>query len=153
MAAAQVAGKVWRDLHADRSARFPDLAGNFFDVLDFTDNAKSLGVDEAIQKLPALDGAIFVQDRHRHVFNVVIQRVPERDHLDERREEHEEQRHRVAQDGDELLEQDRVQAAGGGAVYGIALPEKADTPPVKASSSKLQAPEKHPAPRSQTPPP
>ena len=68
------------------------------DVPHFPDDAKRLGVDEAIEELAALDGAIFVQDDHRHVLDVVIERVAERDHLDERREEHEEERHRIAQD-------------------------------------------------------
>ena len=99
-------------------ASFPDFARHLLDVLDFADDPECLRVDEAIEELPALDGAILIQDRHRHVLHVVIERVTERDHLDERREEHEEQRHRIAQDRDEFLEEDRVEAAEGSAFHG-----------------------------------
>src|SRR4051812_17670242 len=111
MTVAQIAREMGRDLHPDRGAAFPDFAGHFLDVPDFADDAECLRVDEAIEELTALDGAILIQDRERHMLNVVIERVTERDHFDERREEHEEQRHRVAKDRDEFLEQDRVQAA------------------------------------------
>ena len=77
----------------------------------FPNDAKCFGVDEAVEQLPALHGAIFIEDDHRHVFDVVIERVAERDHLDERREKHEEERHRVAQDDDEFLEKNSAKAA------------------------------------------
>ena len=47
------------------------------------------------------------------MLDVVVERVTERDHFDERREEHEEERHRIAPNADELFEQDRAQAAEG----------------------------------------
>ena len=50
--------------------------------------------------------------------HVVVERVAERDHLDERRKEHEEERHRIAQDGDEFLEEDGVEAAEGARFIG-----------------------------------
>ena len=117
MAGAQIAREMRRNLQSHISAPFPNLARHLIDVLDFADDPERLGVNEAIEKLPALDGAIFVQDRHRHVLDVVIERVTERDHLDERRKKHEEKRHRIAQDGDEFLEQDRVETAEGGVFH------------------------------------
>src|SRR6266571_7091218 len=105
MARTQVADEVRRDLHADIGMAFADFARELLDVLHFADNAKCFGVNEAIEELPAFDGAIFVQDRHPHVFDVVVERVTERDHLDERRKKHEKKRHRIAQDDDEFLEE------------------------------------------------
>src|SRR5438270_9533782 len=147
MAGPKIAREMRRDLHADRGAAFADFASHFFDVLDLADDSKRLGIHETVEEPPALDGAIFVQDRHRHVFHVVIERVTERDHLDERREEHEEKRHRVPQDGDEFLEQDRIEAAERSAFHRIGRRPKAVTLRVKAPNSKLQAPEKFQAPR------
>src|SRR5438874_13135042 len=45
------------------------------------------------------------------MFHVGIERVTERDHFYQRRKEHEEQRHRVAPDDDEFLEQNCAEAA------------------------------------------
>src|SRR5213075_2580625 len=111
MAGPKITRKMRRDLHADGSTALPNLARHLVGVLNFTDDAKRFRVYEAIEELPALDGAILVQDHHRHVLHVIIERITERDHLDERRKKHEEQRHRIAQDRDEFLEQDRVQSA------------------------------------------
>ncbi len=108
---ADIAGEMRRDLQADIGAAFADFARELIDVLHFPDNAEGLGVDETIEELTALDGAVFVQDDHGHVAHVVVERVAERDHLDERREEHEEEGHRIAQDADEFLEEDGVEAA------------------------------------------
>ncbi len=102
-----------RNLQADIGVAFADFARELFDILDVADDAECLGVDEAIDELPALDRAVFVQDDHGHVFDVVIERVAERDHLDQRREEHEEKRERIAQDADEFLEENGAEAAEG----------------------------------------
>ncbi len=75
-------------------------------ALHFAHYAKSLCVHEAIDQEPALNAAIFVQDKHSHVFDVVIQRVTERDHLDQWRKEKKEKRQRITRDDDEFLEQD-----------------------------------------------
>ena len=63
--------------------------------------------------MAALHRPVLVENDHRHVLDVVVERVAESDHLNERREEHEEERHRVAQDDDELLEKDGAEAAKG----------------------------------------
>ena len=108
---ADIAGEMRRDLQANIGVALADLARQRLDVLHFPDNAKCFGVDEAIEELTALDGAVFIQDDHGHVSHVVIERVAEGDHLDERREEHEEEGHRIPQDADEFLEEDGVEAA------------------------------------------
>src|SRR5207244_6933703 len=66
-------------------------------------HAKGLRVHEAIDQQPALDAAIFIQNKHRHVFDVVIQRIAERDHLDQRRQEKEEESQRIARDDNEFF--------------------------------------------------
>ena len=118
---AQVAGEVRRNLQSHISAAFANLARELLDVLHFADNPKRFRIDEAIEKLPALDRAILIQDRHRHVPHIVVERVTERDHLDERRKEHEEKRHRIPQDRDELLEENGAEAAEGCALHRINL--------------------------------
>ncbi len=110
---ADIAGEMRRDLQADIGAALADLARELIDVLHFADHAKGFGVDETIDELTALDGAVLIQDDHGHVAHVVIECVAEGDHLDERREEHEEEGHRIAQDADEFLEEDGVEAAEG----------------------------------------
>src|SRR3954470_1125188 len=103
-----IPGEMRWNLHADRGAALPDLARHFFDIPDFAYDSERFRVDETIEEPTALDRAILVQDRHWHVLDVVIEGVAERDHLDEGWKEHEEQGHRIAQDGDEFLEQDRA---------------------------------------------
>src|SRR5882757_6466829 len=104
MARSKVAREVRRYLQSDIGAALADLAGQFIDVPDFANNPKRFRIDEAIEELPAFDRAILVQYRHGHMFHIVIERVAKRDHLDQRRKEHEEKRHRIPQDGDEFLE-------------------------------------------------
>ena len=143
MACAHVAGEMRRNLETDISAPSSDFARELFDALHVSDNPKGLGVDESIQKLAALDGAILIQNRHRHVLHIVVEGVTERDHLDERGEEHKKEGDRIAQDGDEFLEEDRAQAAERCALHGVALRAKTTrAEPREAPSSKLQAPEK-----------
>src|SRR5205823_6309629 len=72
---------------------------------------KCLRVNKAIDELTAFDRVVFIQDDHRHVFDVGIERVTERNHFHERREEHEEQGHRIAPDDDEFLKQNRAEPA------------------------------------------
>jgi hypothetical protein len=47
------------------------------------------------------------------VANVVIERITEGNHFNERREEHEKECHRIAPDHDELFEQDGTETAKG----------------------------------------
>src|SRR5205085_1446604 len=138
MPGAQVAREMRRDLHSDRSASFSDLARHVFHVVNFADDAEGLGINETVEEPAALHGAIFVQNRHRHMFHVVVERITKRNHLNERREKHKEQRHWVAQNRDEFLEEDRVQAAEGDAFHGIA--------PTRASAREAPNP-KHQAPK------
>src|SRR5205807_1484657 len=140
MAGAHVAGEMRRNLETDISATSSDFARELFDALHFSDNPKGLGVDESIQELAALDCAIFIQDRHRHVLHIVVESVTERDHLDERGEDHKKERDRIAQNRDEFLEEDRAQAAERCAFHGIALRAKTAALRAEAPSSKLQAP-------------
>jgi hypothetical protein len=79
----------------------------------FARHAEGLRIDELIDKPPALDGPIFVEHHGGHVLHVVVERVTEGDHLDERREQHEEQRHRIAQHDNELLVENGTEAAEG----------------------------------------
>src|SRR5205823_13839433 len=57
--------------------------------------------------------AVLIQHHHRHVFHVVVERITKRDHFDERREEHEEQRQRIAQHHEKFLVKNGVEAAKG----------------------------------------
>src|SRR3954447_5325805 len=103
--------KFGRDLPAGVSATSSNLARPLLDALYFADYAESLGVDEAIDQLTTFHRPIFIQDDHRHMFHVRIEGVTEGDHLHERREEHEEQSHRIAPDDDEFLEEDGAESA------------------------------------------
>ena len=55
-------------------------------ALHFADYAKALGVNKLIYQLATLDRAIFIENKHRHVLHIVVERIAERDHLDQRRE-------------------------------------------------------------------
>jgi hypothetical protein len=119
MSGAQIAREMRRDLEADISAALANLARELLDVLHFADDPKRLRVNEAIDKLPALDGAILIQDHRGHVFHVVVERVTKRDHFDQWREEHEKERQRIPDDRDEFLEQDGAKASEGCALHEI----------------------------------
>jgi len=73
--------------------------------LCFADYTEALCVNELVDQKPALDRAIFVENKHRHVLYVVIESITERHHLDQRREKEEKESQRIAPDNDELLEQ------------------------------------------------
>ena len=79
--------------------------------MHFANDTKRFCVHETIDQLPALDRAILIENHHRHVFDVVVERVAERDHFHQRRKKHEEERHRIAPDADEFLEKDGAEAA------------------------------------------
>src|SRR5205085_552069 len=106
-----------RNLQPDIGVPGADFARHLRGAAHFPDDPESLGVDEAIEQLATLHGAVFVENNHRHMFDVVVERVAKSDHLDERREEHEKERHRVAQDDDELLKKDGAKAAEGAFHY------------------------------------
>src|SRR5438067_4429550 len=122
MAGAHIAGEMRRDLETDIGATFSNLARELLDVLHFSDNPEGFGVDEAIQELTALDRPILIQDRHGHVLYVVVEGVAERNHFDERGKEHKKKRDRIAQNRDELLEEDGAEAAERCALHSIRLP-------------------------------
>src|SRR5437762_8679551 len=134
MAGAHIAGEMRRNLETDIGATFSNLARELLDILHFSDNPEGFGVDEAIQELTALDRPILIQDRHGHMLYVVVEGVAERNHFDERRKEHKKKRDRIAQDRDELLEEDGAEAAERCAFH-IALRAKIPNP-------KSQAPKK-----------
>src|SRR5580704_15198410 len=104
-------GKLWRNLQPDISIPSANLTRHFLDALGLTDDAKCLRVHKAVDELAAVNRAVLVQNHHRHVFYIGIERVAERDHFDQWREKHEEQRQRIAPDHDEFLEQDCAEAA------------------------------------------
>jgi len=79
--------------------------------LRFADYAEALRVNEAIDQQAALDRAIFVENKHRHVLYVVVERVAERDHFNQRREKEEKESQRIAPDDDELLKENRAEPA------------------------------------------
>src|SRR5580765_2934449 len=108
MTSPQITREMRGNLQSYICVPLPNLARELFNVPHFADDPKCFGIDEAIKELPALDGAILIQDRHCHVPDIVVERVTERDHFDEWRKEHEEQSHRIAQHRDELLEEDRA---------------------------------------------
>src|SRR5439155_18560822 len=107
----KVASEVRRNIQRRISATFAHFALQLLQVLNLAHHAKGLRINEAIDQLAALNGAIFVQNKHRHVFYVVVQRVTERDHLDQRRKKHEEKRHRIAPNDDEFLKQNCAEPA------------------------------------------
>src|SRR5206468_11104427 len=47
-----------------------------------------------------------IENKHRHMLHVVVERIAECDHLDQRREKEKKQSQRITPDDDELLEQD-----------------------------------------------
>jgi hypothetical protein len=98
-------------LQAHVGTALAHFAFHLFQALHLSHHTKRLGVDETIDQLAALDGAIFVQDDRRHVFDVVVEGVAKRDHLDQRRKKHEEKRHRIAPDDDEFLEKNCAESA------------------------------------------
>jgi hypothetical protein len=92
----------------------PSLAHHGFQLgcaVDFFHHAKRLRVHKRIHELAALRGAVLVVDGHGHVLHVAVERKPEGDDLQQRREKHEVQRGAVAQNGDEFLVQDRLETA------------------------------------------
>ena len=111
VAGAHVLRELRRNLQPGVSAAFANCARHRIDALDFADHAKGLSVDEAIDKLATFRRAILIEDDQRHMLHVGIESVAERDHLHQRREKHEEQRHRIAPDDDEFLEQNCAESA------------------------------------------
>src|SRR5437763_10241516 len=111
MACHEFARKVRRDLERGVCATPAHFTLQLLQILHFAHYAKTLRIHEAIDQLTTLDGAIFVENEHRHVFHVVVQSVAESNHLDERRKEKEEERQRIAPDDDKLLEQNRAKPA------------------------------------------
>src|SRR6516162_1287519 len=99
------AGKVRRDVERGVRGPLSHFALQLVQALHFADYAKALRVNKAIDQLAALDRAIFVQNKHRHMLHVVIKRIAKRDHLDQRRKKEEKESQRIAPDDDELLEQ------------------------------------------------
>src|SRR5439155_1957083 len=79
-------------------------------VLHLAHYTKRLRVYKTVDQLTALDGAILVENKHRHMFHVVVQCITERDHLDQRRKKKEKQRQRIAPDNDEFLEENCTEA-------------------------------------------
>src|ERR1051326_6660056 len=61
--------------------------------------------------MPPLDGAILVENEHGHMFHVIIERVAERDHLDQRREKKEKKSQRIGPGHDEFLEKNCAKPA------------------------------------------
>src|SRR5438552_9432815 len=119
MSSADIARKMRRNLQAGVSMAFPNLARERINVLHCADDPERLCVNKPIEKLPALDRAIFIQDHQTHMLDVVIERVTERDHLNQRREKHEEKSHRIAPDDNEFLKQDGTEAAERSALHEI----------------------------------
>src|SRR5439155_17649004 len=107
----KVAGKVRRDVQCGVGAAFPHFALQLIEALHFANYAKGLCVNEAIDQLTALNRPIFIQNKHCHVFDVVIQRIAECDHFDQRRKEKEEERQRIARDNDELFKENCAKPA------------------------------------------
>src|SRR5947207_2046774 len=75
------------------------------------DDAEGLGILEMVNEFAGLDGSIFIQDKRGYMLDVSIQRVAERDHLDDRGEEHEEQREGIAQNHEKFLVKNSGKAA------------------------------------------
>lgn len=99
----QITREVRRNLHADIRFAFAHQLHHFAQALSVMHDAKRLRVFKTVDQLPRLDGFTLVENNRRHVLDVIIQRVAERDHFDEQREKHEENRDRIAQHHDELL--------------------------------------------------
>ena len=100
----EFASEIRRNIQRGVGAAFPHFALQLIEALHFAYHAESLCVDKAIDQQPALNAAVFVQNKHRHVFDVVIKRVTKRDHLDQWRKEKEKERQRIARDDDKFLE-------------------------------------------------
>src|SRR5438552_13157150 len=111
VAGQQFASKVRRDIERGIGAAFAHFALDLLQILHFTHYTKTLCVYETVDQLTALDGAIFVENEHCHVFDVVVERVAECNHLDQRREKKEKESQRIAPDDDELLKQNCAEAA------------------------------------------
>src|SRR5439155_11148158 len=107
----KVASKIGRDFQRSVCAALAHFAFKRIQALHFAYHTKRLRVHEPIDQLAALDGAIFVQNNQRHMFHVVIERIAERNHLDQWWEKKEEQRQRIARDDDEFLEQNCAESA------------------------------------------
>ena len=58
-----------------------------------------------IDQLATLNGAIFIQNNHGHMFHVIVEGVAKCNHFDQRWKKHEEKCHWVAPDHDEFLEE------------------------------------------------
>src|SRR6202011_45334 len=114
---ADVLGKLRWNLQTRVGATSANLARHLLDALHFADDAKCLRVHEPIDELPALDRAIFIENDERHVLHVGVERVAKCDHLHQRREKHEKQRHRITPNDDEFLEQNCSESTEGFALH------------------------------------
>src|SRR5207247_3769504 len=107
----QFASKVRRYIERGVGAAFAHFALELLQVLHLAHYTKRLRVYKTVDQLTALDGAILVENEHRHMFHVVVQCITERDHLDQRREKKEKQRQRIAPDDNEFLEENCAEPA------------------------------------------
>src|SRR5260370_26933810 len=111
MTGANVLGELRRNFQTRVGTTSANLARHLLNALHFANNAKCFRVHEPVDELPAFDGAILIENDECHVFHVGVERVTERDHFHQRRKKHEEQRHRIAPDHDEFLEQNCTETA------------------------------------------
>ena len=107
----EVTSEGRRDVQRGVGAAFPHFALKLIQAVHLAHHTKRLRIHEAIDQQSALNAAIFIQNEHRHVFDVVIQRVTERHHLDQWRKEKEEERQRIARDDDEFFKENRAEPA------------------------------------------
>ena len=106
-----VACERGRNFQSDVSAALAHFPFHRFLALHLPHYAKSFCVYEMIDQLAALDGAIFIQNNHGHMFHVIVEGVAEGNHFDQRGKKHEEKRHRIAPDDDEFLEENGSESA------------------------------------------
>src|ERR1700719_609981 len=111
MTGAKFARKIWWNVQCRIGPTPAHLAFQRVQILNLAHDAKCLSVHKPIDQLATFHRPVLVQNEQRHVFDVAIERVTEGDHLDQRRKEHEEQRHRVAPDDNKFLEQNCAEPA------------------------------------------
>jgi len=109
----KLAREVRRNLNTNIRFAFPDRFCQFSNAMDFAHHSKGLRIDELIDELPALGRAVLIEHQGGHMLHVGIERISERNHFHDRREEHEEQRQRITQDDQELLVENRRKTAEG----------------------------------------
>ncbi len=107
----QAVGVIDGDFDADARLSGNDGIVEVAIVVNETDDMKGIGIFQAIQQLAALTAAVGVKNHSVDLTDVGVNSEAKHNHLQQRNDEREEQRRRIAANVQDFLVKDRAEAA------------------------------------------